>query len=116
MNLSISAYKNQAQSPSAISSLLNDGTKLFIAFATGAACATSPTPSQYDNHVLLPEWSSLNKRFDGLTSKCWTQSYATNLPTDADFSNVAIDLVDRQRNAPRAIDEIIALHMADLYD
>jgi hypothetical protein len=121
MNLSTSHYRKHTQ-PTTIASayLRSDASPLVSAFLLSVATVAYTSDWSHTNFgsALLPKayYSSLrDTAVESLGIRRWTQPQEY-LPTDEDFADLATGLVQRQRNAPRMIDEILALHMAELYD
>lgn len=120
MNLSTNAYKERAQS-----STLSSGSVLPRCFATALLSVASAAHASEHGVVLpaphafaIPGSCYSNASVldaEKFMHKSWTQE-PQSAPSDDDFSQLAISLAERQHSAPRAIDDIIARHMAELYD
>jgi len=124
MNLSINTVWTQAQpKTTALGYVTFDRSPVVSAVLLGLASVASSHAGNFDaapsfeNELsLAPYYSSLSHTAaDSFSVKRWAQ-LQSSIPTDEEFANLATGLADRQRSAPIEIDEIIALHMAELYD
>ena len=126
MSPSTDMYRNQAQPASAPYLSFRNGYALpaaILAISSGVASAgdlnIAERTAQYRNsppYIASHQIGQLS--VEALTAKKWSQAIPAHYsgPSDESFAAIAINLAERQKNAPEAIEQILAVHMAELYD